>query len=102
MAVVISKNESSSSTILSWCLSTKLTTFCLGIISPSTRMRSRKSCRWGEVKSPVRYPACWSTEAMMCDTDPLPFVPATWIVKKLRCGLPRWRQNAAMRSNPGL
>ncbi len=54
MAAVISKNESPSSTILSWCLSTKFTTFCLGIISPSTRMRSRKSARWGEVKSPVR------------------------------------------------
>jgi len=39
---------------------------------------------------------------MICDTEPLPFVPATWIVKKLRWGLPMWRQNAVMRSNPGL
>ena len=39
---------------------------------------------------------------MMCATEPLPLVPATWIVKKLRWGFPMWRQNAVMRSNPGL
>ena len=39
---------------------------------------------------------------MMCATEPFPFVPATWIVKKFRWGFPMCRQNAEMRSNPGL
>ena len=52
-------------------------------------MRSRKSFRWGDVNRPVRYPAADSAEAIRCDTEPLPLVPATCTLRKRRCGTPR-------------
>ena len=35
----------------------------------------------------------------MCETDPLPLVPATWMQRTLSCGLPSACINFCMRSN---
>ena len=63
---------------------------------PLTRMRSRKSTRWGEVKSPVRSPAARSARSIRAQTEPLPLVPATWTERKARCGSPIASSNAVM------
>src|SRR5439155_21158564 len=47
------------------------------IISPFTRIRSRKVTRCGEVKRPVRYFWARQIESIIAQTDPLPLVPAT-------------------------
>ena len=36
-------------------------------------MRSLKSIKWGDVNSPVLYPALWKIAANMCETEPLPW-----------------------------
>ena len=49
IATVISKNEGEISSITGAILFVKSITNCSDIISPSTRIRSLKSMRWGEV-----------------------------------------------------
>ncbi len=51
------------------------------MFSPFTRMRSPKLTRWGEVKSPVLYPAARATDSAKAQVEPLPFVPATWMTR---------------------
>ena len=89
IAVVISKKEKLCAVKKSRWRSTKSATNSLGIISPSTRIRSRKSIRCGEVYNPVRYPASISTEASMLEVEPFPLVPATWMQRSPRSGWPR-------------
>ena len=60
-------------------------------------IRSSTRSRWGEVNSPVRYPAADSTAAMAAEVEPLPFVPATWTAGRPRCGLPSRASNRLMR-----
>ena len=102
IAVVISKNDGCTRPIVSRFRSTYSTTSRSEIVSPSTRMRSRKSFRWGDVNRPVRYPAADSAEAIRCDTEPLPLVPATCTLRKRRCGTPEASSSATMRSSPAL
>ena len=68
----------------------------------ATRILSRKSSRWGEVKSPVRMPAEARAEASMLATEPLPLVPATWMLLNRRSGYPRAALKAFILSSPGL
>ena len=51
--------------------------------SPSTRMRSRKLTRCGEVNKPLRLPAARLTASTIAHTEPLPLVPATWTKRAL-------------------
>ena len=37
---------------------------------------------------PVRYPAADNAAAIMADVEPLPFVPATWMIGRPRSGEP--------------
>jgi hypothetical protein len=50
-----------------------------GISRPETLMRSRKSIRCGEVKSPLRCPQDRAMLSIIAQVLPLPLVPATWI-----------------------
>ena len=45
--------------------------------------------RWGEVKSAVRYPAARKMASKKAQTEPLPFVPATWITRRESSGCPK-------------
>ena len=47
---------------------------------PERVIRSRMSCRCGEVKRPVERPLSRSTESIMRLVEVLPLVPVTWIV----------------------
>ena len=90
--VVISKKDSSSRSKAVFQRSTKSKTSSRPIIrkpdASTILMRSRKSTRWGEVKSPTRRPRAASTAASIEDTEPLPLVPAMWIVFKASDGCP--------------
>ena len=50
---------------------------------PLIWIRSLKRTRCGEVKSPVLIPAARHMESIIAQTDPLPFVPATWMNRNL-------------------
>ena len=52
---------------------------CSGISSPLTWIRSRKSMRCGEVKSPQRWPQARAMRSIIAQVLPLPLVPATWM-----------------------
>ena len=98
IATVISKKDGFTRENKSaWCR-TKSMTYCSLIISPLILILSRKSFKWGEVYRPVLYPACCNIEASMWDTDPLPFVPATWIVLKFLWGCLKYSSNCKVLS----
>ena len=102
MMVVSSKNDGCGSKSRARKRLMKSTTSASEIISPLTRMRSRKSMRWGEVYSATRMPADWSTAAMVEAVEPLPLVPATWMQRKRLCGSPKaWLRRRTV-SSPGL
>ena len=89
IATVISKKDGLIPAKSDLFSSTKLITYCSMIISPFILIRSRKSFKCGDVYSPVLYPASCNMEASMWDTEPLPFVPPTWMVLNCLCGEPK-------------
>ena len=68
--------------------------------SPSMRMRSLYFRRWGDVYSPVLYPASCSTDASMAAVDPLPLVPAIWTNCILFWGSPARCSSCFTRDSP--
>ncbi len=79
--------------------STSVTKLSSGIGSPPTRIRSRGSCRCGDVYSAVRCPAARSTRSIMAAVEPFPFVPATCTTRSRACGSPSRAIKARMRSS---
>jgi hypothetical protein len=76
-------------------------TTSLSVIStPSTLIRSVKLTRWGEVKSPVFVPERLSMEARAAAVEPLPFVPATWMLLNEPWGSPNRLSRARGLSRP--
>ena len=69
--------------------------------APSTLMRSFMRARWGEMYSPVRYPAALSTLLSRAQALPLPFVPATWTKRSESCGRPSRSRSSAILPSPG-
>ena len=61
--------------------------------SPSIRMRSFIRIRCGDVKSPVCFLWARSIASRYTQTEPFPFVPATWMTFFPFCGLPRKERN---------
>ena len=53
--------------------------FSRGIGLPDKVIRSRMSCRCGDVKRPVDSPVSRRIESIMRLVDVLPFVPVRWI-----------------------
>ena len=117
--VVISKKESPRASMSASRSHRKDQTYSLGTSStdgfrpaapagPSSaggqamRILSLKSTMWGEVYSPTFSPAAARADASMLATDPLPFVPATWMEWKESWGSPRILANSRMPSSPGL
>ena len=64
---------------------------------PSTRIRSVKLCRCGEVKSPVWKPEAVNPAAIIAHVLPLPFDPAICITGVARCGSPNISINRSTR-----
>ncbi len=100
MAVAVSKNDSGTPQARTW--SRAAIRSASASSTPSTRMRSEKRSRCGDVNRPVRSPWAVSRAAVMAAVDPLPLVPATWTAGKARCGEPRARRAAAMGPRPHL
>lgn len=101
MAVTTSKKVVPSGAFARTCPATRAA-LSSAISLPLTLNRSVKRVRWGEVKSPARYPPSARMEARKAAVDPLPLVPATWTTLSRSWGLPsRWRR-VAIRSSPGL
>ena len=51
---------------------------------------------------PVRMPEARRADSTMAQTEPLPLVPATWMVEKARWGRARAARRVWMRSRPSL
>ena len=64
------------------------------ICSPPVTIRSFIFTRWGDVKSPVRFPSERSIPSRYAHTEPFPFVPATWSTFICSCGSPRYLRKA--------
>src|SRR5437868_7489395 len=69
---------------------------------PFTQIRSLKSTKCGEVKSPVFFPSAFKIESKNAQTDPLPFVPAICRNLSFFSGLPRRTRRNCVVSNPNL
>ncbi len=69
--------------------------------SPSSRIRSRRSDRCGEVTSPVCRPKARSSDSIIRAVDVLPFVPVTRMTGYARCGSPRNCGQLRIRSRVG-
>lgn len=81
----ISKNLTSklfSSTTLN-TLSHILTTSSIEMSSPFTYILSLKVEICGDVNKPTLNPNYYRAVAVFKETDPFPFVPATWIILKV-------------------
>ena len=61
---------------------------------PSSANRSSKCIRWGEVKSPVFFPAARSALSRKAQTLPFPLLPATWMTLNCSCGFPKRLKNS--------
>ena len=62
--------------------------------------RSRKLWRWGEIYSPVRYPAARRMDSSMAQVLPLPLLPATWTNFSPFWGSPSLESSVRVRSSP--
>ena len=76
IATVISKKESLLFKKKLLCFSTKSVTNFLSTGKPLIFILSLKSIKCGDVYKPTFKPVSCRTEAIMCDDEPLPFVPA--------------------------
>ena len=80
-----SESSRSSRSTASRTSSTSATTSAGEAGLPSTVNRSSRRCRCGEQYSPVRTPEADSAAAIIAAVEPLPLVPATWMI-----GSPAW------------
>ena len=83
-------------------LSTSAASLSPAIGSPLMRMRSLYTSIYGEVYSPVLYPAARSMRSIIAQQEPLPFVPATCTMVSFSCGLPSLPIRARIFSRPFL
>src|SRR5207302_3318023 len=67
---------------------------------PATWMRSLQPLTCGDVYAPTRRPSAWRSAAILRVAVDLPFVPTTWMEGYARCGSPRSRNSARIRSSP--
>ena len=72
-----------------------------GTGAPLTCMRSAKRSRYGDVNSPVMYPAARRIDASIAAVLPLPFVPAMCTNCSPSCGSPRRCSSSRTRESPG-
>ena len=100
IAVVASKNVAPSRSTSGVQRPTN-STICSGATgAPSTRNRSRKSTRCGDVYLPTFSPCARSTASIPAQTLPFPLVPATCSVTRSWCGSPSSVRKALTRSRP--
>ena len=100
--VFISKNEKSFCLKNMWLLFMKFFINDLSIFFPLTWILSLKSYTWGEVNNPIFKLRDKQKLAIDVETDPLPFVPPTWMDLKALWGLLKCLDKVIILVNPGL